>query len=111
MMEDDDDMPVRDGVRKTLVGAIDDGTKTVRFVIFEAESSEELAAHQVDKTELQPQEGWYEQDPMEIVTNIRLCYSKEDIVTLGITNQRETTVAWDKFTGEALHPAIEIKII
>ncbi|XP_050680215.1 glycerol kinase-like isoform X2 [Leptidea sinapis] len=118
MMEDDDDMPVRDGVRKTLVGAIDDGTKTVRFVIFEAESSEELAAHQVDKTELQPQEGWYEQDPMEIVTNIRLCadnaidqltelgYSKEDIVTLGITNQRETTVAWDKFTGEALHPAI-----
>lgn len=33
-------------------------------------------------------------------------YTKEDILTLGITNQRETTIAWDKFTGEPLHPAI-----
>ncbi|XP_045507840.1 glycerol kinase-like isoform X2 [Colias croceus] len=117
-MDDGDDMPVREGAGKSLVGAIDDGTKTVRFVIYEAERSEELAAHQLDKTELQPQEGWCEQDPMEIIHHIRVCaenaidqltelgYSKEDIVTLGITNQRETTIAWDKFTGEPLHPAI-----
>ncbi|XP_068624576.1 glycerol kinase 3 isoform X2 [Battus philenor] len=112
------DMPVRDGLKKSLVGVIDDGTKTVRFVIYEAERSEELAAYQLDKTEVQPQEGWYEQDPMEIINHIRICsensieqltelgYSREDIVTLGITNQRETTIAWDKFTGEPLHPAI-----
>ncbi|XP_047509709.1 glycerol kinase-like isoform X4 [Pieris napi] len=113
-----EEMPVREGVGKSLVGAIDDGTKTVRFVIYEAEQSEELAAHQLDKTELQPQEGWYEQDPLEILHHIRECaenaidqlieigYSKEDLVSIGITNQRETTIAWDKFTGEPLHPAI-----
>ncbi|XP_013178627.1 PREDICTED: glycerol kinase isoform X3 [Papilio xuthus] len=111
-------MPVKDGLKKSLVGVIDDGTKTVRFVIFEAERSEELTAYQIDKTEVQPQEGWYEQDPMEILNHIKTCadnaigqltelgYSKEDIVTLGITNQRETTIAWDKYTGEPLHPAI-----
>ncbi|KAJ0170555.1 hypothetical protein K1T71_013926 [Dendrolimus kikuchii] len=112
------EMPVKDGAKKSLVGVIDDGTKTVRFVIYEAERSEELAAYQLDKTEVQPQEGWSEQDPLEIMHNIKLCaenalgqltdlgYSKEDVVTLGITNQRETTIAWDKFTGEPLHPAI-----
>ncbi|XP_049882167.1 glycerol kinase isoform X2 [Pectinophora gossypiella] len=111
-------MPVRDGTKRSLVGVIDDGTKTVRFVIFEAERSEELTSHQLDKSEIQPQEGWSEQDPMEIINHIRTCaenavgkltelgYSKEDIVTLGITNQRETTIAWDKYTGEPLHPAI-----
>ncbi|XP_052743184.1 glycerol kinase isoform X3 [Bicyclus anynana] len=111
-------MPVRDGVKRSLVGVIDDGTKTVRFVIYEAERSEELASYQLDKTEAQPQEGWYEQDPREILHHIKTCaenavdqltelgYSKEDIITLGITNQRETTIAWDKFTGEPLHPAI-----
>ncbi|XP_026324497.1 glycerol kinase isoform X2 [Hyposmocoma kahamanoa] len=112
------EMPVKDGIKRSLVGVIDDGTKTVRFVIFEAESSEELVAYQLDKTEIQPQEGWYEQDPKEIMQNINKCaenaleelselgYSREDIVSLGITNQRETTIAWDKFTGEPLHPAI-----
>ncbi|XP_047509707.1 glycerol kinase-like isoform X2 [Pieris napi] len=117
-MDEGEEMPVREGVGKSLVGAIDDGTKTVRFVIYEAEQSEELAAHQLDKTELQPQEGWYEQDPLEILHHIRECaenaidqlieigYSKEDLVSIGITNQRETTIAWDKFTGEPLHPAI-----
>ncbi|XP_046974371.1 glycerol kinase-like isoform X2 [Vanessa cardui] len=117
-MEDGDEMPVRDGTKRSLIGAIDDGTKTVRFVIYEAERSEELVSHQLDKTESQPQEGWYEQDPLEILHNIKLCaenaieqlaefgYSKDDIVALGITNQRETTIAWDKFTGEPLHPAI-----
>lgn len=41
-----------------------------------------------------------------INVSLYLGYSKEDIVTLGITNQRETTIAWDKYTGEPLHPAI-----
>ncbi|XP_052743183.1 glycerol kinase isoform X2 [Bicyclus anynana] len=118
IMNEGDEMPVRDGVKRSLVGVIDDGTKTVRFVIYEAERSEELASYQLDKTEAQPQEGWYEQDPREILHHIKTCaenavdqltelgYSKEDIITLGITNQRETTIAWDKFTGEPLHPAI-----
>ncbi|CAH0598674.1 unnamed protein product [Chrysodeixis includens] len=111
-------MPVRDGTKRPLVGVIDDGTKTVRFVIYEAERSEELVSYQMDKTEVQPQEGWSEQDPLEIMHHIKLCaenaidqlvelgYTKDDIVTLGITNQRETTIAWDKYTGEPLHAAI-----
>ncbi|PZC71989.1 hypothetical protein B5X24_HaOG212083 [Helicoverpa armigera] len=111
-------MPVREGAKRPLVGVIDDGTKTVRFVIYEAERSDELVAYQMDKTEVQPHEGWMEQDPLEIMHHIKLCaenaidqltelgYSKDDIVTLGITNQRETTIAWDKYTGEPLHPAI-----
>ncbi|XP_039761729.1 glycerol kinase isoform X2 [Pararge aegeria] len=118
IMDEGDDMPVRDGAKRSLIGVIDDGTKTVRFVIYEAERSEELAAYQLDKTEAQPQEGWYEQDPKEIIHHVKACadnaieqltelgYSKDDILTLGITNQRETTIAWDKFNGEPLHPAI-----
>ncbi|CAG9572900.1 unnamed protein product [Danaus chrysippus] len=113
-----EEMPVKDGQKKSLVGVIDDGTRTLRFVLYEAESSEELASHQLNKVEVQPQEGWNEQNPCEILEHIKVCsenaiaqlndlgYSKEDIVTLGITNQRETTIAWDKFTGEPLHPAI-----
>lgn len=117
-MSAEPEMPVRDGSKKPLVAVIDDGTKTVRFVIYEAECSEELASYQMDKTEVQPHEGWSEQDPYEIMHHIKLCaenaidqltelgYSKDDIITLGITNQRETTIAWDKYTGEPLHPAI-----
>ncbi|CAH0757096.1 unnamed protein product [Diatraea saccharalis] len=117
-MEDEGDMPVKDDSKRPLIGVIDDGTKTVRFVIYEAERSEELTSYQLDKTEIQPQEGWWEQDPLEIIHHIKVCaeqaigqltelgYSKEDLVTLGITNQRETTIAWDKLTGEPLHPAI-----
>lgn len=41
--------------------------------IYEAERTEELASYQIDKTEVQPQEGWYEQDPLEIMHHIRLC--------------------------------------
>lgn len=117
-MENGNEMPVRDGAQKSLIGVIDDGTKTVRFVIYEAERSEELVSYQLDKIEVQPQEGWYEQDPMEIIHHVKICaekaieqltefgYTKDDIVALGVTNQRETTIAWDKFTGEPLHPAI-----
>ncbi|KAL0859848.1 hypothetical protein ABMA27_010188 [Loxostege sticticalis] len=112
------DMPVRDDTKRPLIGVIDDGTKTARFVIYEAERADELTSYQLDKTEVQPQEGWSEQDPLEIIHHIKKCaekaieqlkelgYSKEDLVTLGITNQRETTIAWDKYTGEPMHPAI-----
>ncbi|XP_041985713.1 glycerol kinase isoform X2 [Aricia agestis] len=113
-----EEMPVCDRPRKPLVGVIDDGTKTVRFVVYEAECSEELASHELDKSISQPKEGWYEQDAHDIVDKIRTCaevvvekltelgYTKDDIVALGITNQRETTVAWDKYTGKQLHNAI-----
>lgn len=110
-------MPVREN-KHQLIGVIDDGTRTSRFVVYKSDDTRELCAHQIDKVLSTPQEGWSEQDPQEILQDIRLCvasvieqlkalgYEKEDIITLGVTNQRETTIAWDKYTGEALHPAI-----
>lgn len=65
-----------------------------------------------------PQEGWVEQDPIELLSSIQRCiseacthleflgYQVSDIISLGITNQRETTVVWDKVTGEPLYNAI-----
>ncbi|CAH2243737.1 jg7113 [Pararge aegeria aegeria] len=84
-MDEGDDMPVRDGAKRSLIGVIDDGTKTVRFVIYEAERSEELAAYQLDKTEAQPQEGWYEQDPKEIIHHVKACADNaiEQLTELG----------------------------
>jgi glycerol kinase len=69
-------------------------------------------------TQICPREGWTEHNPVEILHAVRECiscgvksleklnYSVEDIVTIGISNQRETTIAWDKTTGEPLYNAI-----
>lgn len=65
-----------------------------------------------------PHEGWVEQDAEEILKAVKSCIDfacdnltklsidPTDIVSVGITNQRETTVVWDKFTGKPFHKAI-----
>ncbi|EON69783.1 glycerol kinase [Coniosporium apollinis CBS 100218] len=102
---------------ETFVGAIDQGTTSSRFLIFNKEG-EPVASHQIEFKQIYPHPGWHEHDPEEIVTSVQLCmdeavklfkrrgYSRDSIKAIGITNQRETTVVWDKNTGEPLYNAI-----
>ncbi|XP_063990803.1 glycerol kinase-like [Diachasmimorpha longicaudata] len=101
-----------------LIGAIDEGTSSVRFLVFAADNSEVLTYHQIPISLSHPQEGWVEQDPLEILSAVRECLNQtvvnlqqlridpSDIVAIGIANQRETTVVWDSRTGEPLYNAI-----
>ncbi|MDN5765248.1 MAG: glycerol kinase GlpK [Humibacillus sp.] len=96
------------------VGSIDQGTTSTRFMIFD-HSGNEVARHQLEHEQILPQAGWVEHNPVEIwertssviqtaLGKANLTYS--DLVALGITNQRETTVVWDKNTGRPYYNAI-----
>jgi glycerol kinase len=86
-------------------------------MIFKAETSECVASHQKSVTNIYPNEGWFEQDPLEMLAVVRECIEKaveklinlggaaEDILAIGITNQRESTIVWD-LEGKPFHNAI-----
>lgn len=90
----------------------------LRLQVFYAKHVAEIASHQIDIEQISPQEGWMEQDPKEILFAVKACIKEvirkfdvlgmkiDEIVTVGITNQRETTIAWDANTGDPLHNAI-----
>lgn len=93
------------------------------FQVFAASTSELLTYHKVELETLTPKEGWVEQDPMVILHLVEECIEKcvgylvdldinpNDIVAIGITNQRETTIVWDSTTGKPLYNAIGNQII
>lgn len=96
------------------VAAIDQGTSSTRFIIFDR-FGRIVAIDQKVHQQFYPQSGWVEHDPMEIwirtqevILNTlqKSGIHPSEIAALGITNQRETTVIWDKTTGQPLHPAI-----
>ncbi|CAL8080565.1 unnamed protein product [Orchesella dallaii] len=101
-----------------LIGALDQGTSSSRFLVFAAESGELLTFHQIEIPRHCPREGWVEQDAKLLFSAIVTCIDKtvdnlrklgvdpEDIKAVGITNQRETIIAWDKLSGEPLYNAI-----
>lgn len=101
-----------------LVGSIDEGTSSARFLIFAAKSAEVLTYHQEEIKQICPQEGWVEQNPVEILKSVQNCIEKsldnlqklnidpQHITSIGLTNQRETTVVWDPVTGIPLYNAI-----
>ncbi|XP_037072166.1 LOW QUALITY PROTEIN: glycerol kinase-like [Pollicipes pollicipes] len=106
------------GKHGPLVGALDQGTSSTRFLVFTANSAQLLTYHQVEVKLSFPREGWVEADPSELLQTSLVCIEKTvenlralevdeaDIAAIGITNQRETTVVWDRTTGRPLHNAI-----
>uniref|UniRef100_W5KCP1 glycerol kinase n=1 Tax=Astyanax mexicanus TaxID=7994 RepID=W5KCP1_ASTMX len=101
-----------------LVAAIDQGTSSTRFLVFNAKTAELLSHHQVEIQQSFPKEGWVEEDPKEILQSVYECMDRtcekltqlnidiSNIKAIGVTNQRETTLVWDKETGEPLYNAI-----
>ncbi|MCL2729433.1 MAG: glycerol kinase GlpK [Actinomycetia bacterium] len=97
-----------------FVGAVDQGTTSSRFMIFD-HNGNEVAKHQLEHTQYLPKPGWVEHDPIEIWerTNVAIQNAMRtagltaaDLAAIGITNQRETTVVWDPRTGRPYGNAI-----
>ena len=94
--------------------ALDQGTTSSRAILFD-EAQQIVAVAQKEFTQFYPQSGWVEHDPMEIYSSIygvmmeaitKSGIDVRDIAAIGITNQRETTIAWDKTTGRPIYNAI-----
>ncbi|SDK56910.1 glycerol kinase [Actinopolyspora mzabensis] len=98
----------------SYIAAIDQGTTSTRCIVFD-HAGQVVSVDQVEHQQILPRAGWVEHDPMEVWTNTRqVCagaLAKADLVlseiaAVGITNQRETTVVWDRHTGEPVYNAI-----
>src|SRR3954449_9342434 len=96
------------------VGALDQGTTSTRFMIFD-HAGGVVAIHQKEHEQIFPKPGWVEHDPMEIWSRTqeviagglqKAGITKDDLVAVGITNQRETAVVWDRTTGKPVYNAI-----
>jgi glycerol kinase len=94
--------------------ALDQGTTSSRAILFDAVGAiAAVAQHEFEQ--FYPQPGWVEHDPMEILTSQLSCAVEalgragarpRDVAAIGITNQRETVIVWDRATGKPIHPAI-----
>ncbi len=103
-----------DAKKRRYIIALDQGTTSSRAVVFDNESNV-VAVSQKEFKQLYPQPGWVEHDPMEIYASqysvlieaIAKCGIRPyHIAAIGITNQRETTIVWDKNTGKPIYNAI-----
>ena len=97
-----------------FVGAIDQGTTSTRFIIFD-HGGQQVAMYQLEHQQIMPRAGWLEHDPIEIWRRTaevietamhRAGLTAADLAAIGVTNQRETTVVWDRGTGHPFHNAI-----
>jgi glycerol kinase len=109
-------MTIHQGRQKMAqyIGSVDLGTTSNRFIIFD-NASQIKGVAQKEHEQIFPKPGWVEHDPMEIWKNTqdviqealgRAGVSGEDIAAIGIANQRETTVVWEKTTGKPYYNAI-----
>ena len=99
---------------KKYILALDEGTTSARAILFD-KSSNIVAMAQHEFSQIYPKPSWVEQDPMEIYANqyaaLTECIAKsgissDEIAAVGITNQRETVIVWDKGTGRPIYNAI-----
>lgn len=104
-------MPVNN---KKYVVAFDQGTTSSRAIVFDHDTKV-ISIAQREFTQIYPQKGWVEHDPMEIWATQSAVWvealaqagiSSEQVAAIGITNQRETTIVWDKYTGKPIYNAI-----
>jgi glycerol kinase len=96
------------------IGALDQGTTSTRFMIFD-HGGNEIARHQLEHQQILPQPGWVEHDALEIASRIDEVIARAmrnanltaaDLAAIGVTNQRETTIVWNPKTGRPWHNAI-----
>ena len=99
---------------KKYILALDEGTTSARSILFDHDCNI-VCSSQHEFTQYYPQPGWVEQDPMEIYANqyatltesiAKSGISPDEIAGIGITNQRETTILWNKKTGKPVYNAI-----
>ena len=99
---------------KTYVGAIDQGTTGTRFMIFDRGGQVVANAYETHE-QMYPEPGWVEHDPLEIWENTQSVVQTalgdadldpDQLAAIGVTNQRETTLLWDRDTGKPVHNAI-----
>lgn len=97
-----------------FIAAIDQGTTSSRCIVFDKDGRI-VAVDQKEHEQILPKPGWVEHDATEIWTNVQQVVTgamrkagvtKKDVLALGITNQRETTLLWEKATGKPVHNAL-----
>ncbi|CAG2168033.1 unnamed protein product, partial [Oppiella nova] len=101
-----------------LVGVVEHSTNYVRFSVFVSQSGQMITYYQLEVNKILPREGWIEQDPVQIYETVLQCIEVvtyklsqldiglEQIKCVGITNERESTVVWDKVTGQPFYNCI-----
>src|ERR1700734_2438248 len=98
----------------SYIGAIDQGTTSTRFIVFD-KSGRIVSSAQKEHEQIYPKPGWVEHDPEEIWRRTREVVDEAmrlkslrpgQLAAVGITNQRETTVLWNRKTGKPLHNAL-----
>src|ERR1700734_243487 len=96
------------------IGPIDQGTTSTRFIVFDR-AGETIATAQMEHQQIYPRPGWVEHDPLEIWRHTQTVIvqalssaglTARDLAAVGITNQRETTILWDRATGQPVHNAL-----
>jgi glycerol kinase len=96
------------------VGAVDQGTTSTRFMVFD-KGGNEISRHQLEHQQILPQPGWVEHDPLEIAARTDEVIARAmrnanitavDLAAIGVTNQRETTIVWNPKTGQPWYNAI-----